>query len=394
MKRIYFDHNATTPVRKEALEAMLPFYQGTFGNPSSVHGFGRDARKRLEDAREKVAAAIKAGPEEIIFTGGGTEADNLAVQGVAYANRAKGNHIVTSRIEHHAVLHACEYLETLGFAVTYLPVKRNGMVEPAEVAKAIGKKTILVTIMTANNETGTLQPIKEIAKLTHSKGVLFHTDAVQALGKVPLDVKKLGVDLLSLSGHKVYGPKGVGALYIRKGTKVQPLAQGGHHEGGKRAGTENVAGIVGFATACELAIAELPEESARLRILRNRLCSGIGRKIDHVRLNGDASRRLPNTLNMSFQYVEGEAIVLGMDMKGVAVATGSACTSGTLEPSHVLKAMGVPPALAQGSIRFSLGRSNTLDEIEYTIKALSAVVKRLRAMSPYYEKKAAKGRKR
>ncbi len=394
VKKIYLDHNATTPVRKEVLEAMLPFWLEIFGNPSSVHGFGRDARKHLEDARQKVAAAIKAEPEEIIFTGGGTEADNLAVQGAAYANRAKGNHIVTSRIEHHAVLHACEYLEKLGFAVTYLPVKRNGMVDPAEVEGAIGKKTTLVTIMAANNETGVLQPIKEIAKIARDRGILFHTDAIQALGKVPLDVKKLGVDLLSLSGHKVYGPKGVGALYIRKGTKIQPLAQGGHHEGGKRAGTENVAGIVGFAKACELAVAELPEESARLRILRNRLGSGIGRKIDHVRLNGDASRRLPNTLNMSFQYVEGEAIVLGMDMKGVAVATGSACTSGTLEPSHVLKAMGVPPALAQGSIRFSLGRSNTLDEIDYTIKALSAVVKRLRAMSPYYEEKAVKGRKR
>ncbi len=394
MKRIYLDHNATTPVRKEALEAMLPFYREVFGNPSSVHGFGREARKHLEDAREKVADAIEAGPEEIIFTGGGTEADNLAVQGAAYANRAKGNHIVTSRIEHHAVLHACQYLEKLGFAVTYLPVKRNGMVDPVEVEGAIKKKTILVTVMTANNETGVLQPIGEIGKIARARGVLFHTDAIQALGKVPLDVKKLGVDLLSLSGHKVYGPKGVGALYIRKGTRVQPLAQGGHHEGGKRAGTENTAGIVGFGKACELAVAELSEESARLRILRNRLCGGIGRKIDHVRLNGDASRRLPNTLNMSFQYVEGEAIVLGMDMKGVAVATGSACTSGTLEPSHVLRAMGVPPALAQGSIRFSLGRSNTPEEIDYTIKALSAVVKRLRAMSPYYEEKAAKGRKR
>lgn len=388
MKKVYLDHNATTPVREEVLEAMLPFYQGVFGNPSSVHGFGREARKYVEEAREKVAAAVRAEPEEIIFTGGGTEADNLAIQGAAYAHRPKGDHIITSAIEHHAVLHSCAYLAKLGFDITCLPVDRGGLVDPEEVKKAIKKQTILVSIMTANNETGVIQPVEEIGKLARERGVLFHTDAIQALGKIPLDANELSADLLSLSGHKVYGPKGVGALYLRRGTRIQPLAQGGHHEQGKRAGTENVAGIVGFGKACELVLADLPEEAVRLTILRNRLCGGIGEKIKHVKLNGDSSRRLPNTLNMSFEFVEGEAIVLGLDMKGVAVATGSACTSGSLEPSHVLKAMGVPPALAQGSIRFSLGRNNTLEEIEYTVSALAEVIKRLRSMSPFYEGKS------
>jgi len=383
MKRIYFDHNATTPVRSEVLEAMLPFYRETFGNPSSVHRFGREAHDQMEAARARVAAALRAHPEEIVFTGGGTEADNLAVQGVAAANAKKGRHIITSRIEHHAVLRACQYLEKQGSSVTYLPVGKDGRVRLEDVEAAIRKETVLITIMAANNETGVLQPIREIGALAREKGILFHTDAIQALGKIPVSVTDIPADLISLSAHKIYGPKGVGALYIRKGTRVQPLLYGGHHEHGKRAGTENVAGIVGFGRACELAVSELAEEPARLSLLRNRLCSDIAEKIEAVSLNGHPAERLPNTLNLSFAYVEGEAIVLGMDMKGVAVATGSACTSGTLEPSHVLTAMGVEAALAQGSIRFSLGRINTVDDVEFAVPALAEVVARLRAMSPF-----------
>ncbi len=383
MKRVYFDHNATTPVRPEVLEAMLPFYRETFGNPSSVHHFGREAHRHLEAGRSQVAAAIHAKPEEIVFTGGGTEADNLAIQGVVAANAKKGKHIVTSRIEHHAVLRSCQFLEKQGYPVTYLPVGKDGRVSLEEVAKAIRPETVLITVMAANNETGVLQPIREIGGLARERGILFHTDAVQALGKIPISVENLPADLISLSAHKIYGPKGVGALYIRKGTRVQPLLHGGHHEHGKRAGTENVAGIVGFGKACEFAVSELAEESARLALLRNRLCSDIGEKIESVFLNGHPAERLPNTLNMSFAYVEGEAIVLGLDMKGVAVATGSACTSGTLEPSHVLTAMGVEAALAQGSIRFSLGRDNTLEDVATAVPALAEVVARLRAMSPF-----------
>jgi cysteine desulfurase len=383
MKRVYFDHNATTPVRPEVLEAMLPFYRETFGNPSSVHHFGREAHRHLEAGRSQVAAAIHAKPEEIVFTGGGTEADNLAIQGVVAANAKKGKHIVTSRIEHHAVLRSCQFLEKQGYPVTYLPVGKDGRVSLEEVAKAIRPETVLITVMAANNETGVLQPIREIGGLARERGILFHTDAVQALGKIPISVENLPADLISLSAHKIYGPKGVGALYIRKGTRVQPLLHGGHHEHGKRAGTENVAGIVGFGKACEFAVSELAEESARLALLRNRLCSDIGEKIESVFLNGHPAERLPNTLNLSFAYVEGEAIVLGLDMKGVAVATGSACTSGTLEPSHVLTAMGVEAALAQGSIRFSLGRDNTLEDVATAVPALAEVVARLRAMSPF-----------
>jgi len=381
--RIYLDHNATTPLRPEVLEAMLPFFRETFGNPSSVHHFGREAHQHLEAARAQVAAAIRAQPEEIVFTGGGTEADNLAIQGAVFANRKKGNHIITSRIEHHAVLRTCQFLEKQGFPVTYLPVTNEGRVDPEEAKRAIRKETVLITIMAANNETGVLQPIREIGALARGNGIIFHTDAIQALGKIPLSVEETPADLISLSAHKIYGPKGVGALFIRKGVRVQPLILGGHHEHGKRAGTENVAGIAGFGKACALAVAELGEESARLTLLRNRLCSDIGEKIESVHLNGHPAERLPNTLNLSFAFVEGEGIVLGMDMKGVAVATGSACTSGTLEPSHVLSAMGVEPALAQGSIRFSLGRENTLEEIRYTVDALAAVVARLRSMSPF-----------
>ncbi len=385
MKTVYLDHNATTPVREEVLEAMFAIYRGVTGNPSSIHSFGREARKEVEEGRARVAGAIGARPEEIVFTGGGTEADNLAVQGVAYAYRKKGDHIITSTIEHPAVLHACRFLEKEGFTVTYLPVSREGLVDPAEVEKAIRPETILITIMTANNETGVIQPIAEIGEIARKKEVPFHTDAIQGLGKIPLSVTELNAGLMSLSAHKVYGPKGVGALYIRKGIRLRPLTYGGHHEKGKRPGTENVAGIVGFGKACELATAELTREADRLRVLRDRLCSDISEQISHVKLNGAPGRRLPNTLNMSFEFVEGEGILLGLEESGIAAATGSACTSGELAPSHVLSAMGVPAALAQGSIRFSLGRENTLEDITYTAKALIPVVERLRLMSPFYD---------
>jgi len=322
-----------------------------------------------------------------VFTSGGTEADNFAIKGIAYANESKGKHIITSSIEHHAVLNTCKYLEKQGFQVTYLPVDEYGFVDPGDMMKAINKETILITIMHANNEVGTIEPISEIGKIAKGKEIIFHTDAVQSLGKIPVDVNELNVDLLSLSAHKIYGPKGIGALYIRKGTRIQPLIHGGHHEKNRRAGTENVPGIAGLGKAIEIVKTSIDKESIYLTDLRNRLCSGISEKIDCVYLNGHSRKRLPNTLNMSFEFVEGESIILNLDMKGVAVASGSACTSGSLEPSHVLKAMGVAPAVAQGSIRFSLGKDNTEEDIDYVLEVLPEIISRLRAMSPLYKRK-------
>ncbi len=385
MKTIYLDHNATTPLREEVLAAMTEIYREVSGNPSSVHFLGRQARRRLEAARKQVAESIGARPEEIVFTGGGTEADNLAVQGVAYAYRSKGGHIITSAIEHPAVLATCRFLEKEGFTITYLPVSREGLVDPAELEKAIRPETILISVMTANNETGVIQPTAEIGEIAGSRKIPFHSDAIQGLGKIPLSVEEMGVDLMSLSGHKVYGPQGVGALYIRKGTRVRPLTYGGHHERSKRPGTENLAGIVGFGEACRLAVENLESETDRLRLLRDQLCSGVSERIPRVKLNGAPGLRLPNTVNLSFEYVEGEGILLGLEERGIAAATGSACTSGELAPSHVLSAMGVEAALAQGSVRFSLGRENTLEDILFTVEALVPVVKRLRDMSPFYE---------
>ena len=386
MRRVYLDHNATTPTHPEVVKAMLPYYEEVFGNASSIHQFGQQARKAIDKAREKVADFIGAKPEEIVFTSGGTEADNFAIKGIAYANKTKGKHIITSSIEHHAVLNPCKYLEKQGFRVTYIPVDKYGLVNPDEVKKAITKETILITIMHANNEIGTIEPIAEIGKIAKEKGICLHTDAVQTVGKIPVDVNELNVDLLSLSGHKIYGPKGIGALYIRKGTRIQPLIQGGHHEKNRRAGTENVPAIVGLGKAIEIAKETMEGESIRLTNLRNKLCSGIGEKIDHVHLNGHPGKRLPNTLNMSFEFIEGESIILSLDMKGIAVSSGSACTSGSLEPSHVLKAMGVDPAIAQGSIRFSLGKDNTEEDINYVLEVLPEIIARLRAMSPLYRK--------
>jgi len=385
MRRVYLDNNATTPVHPLVLEAMIPFFKETFGNASSVHYFGQQAKKALEESREKVAAFIGAKAGEIVFTSGGTESDNLAIKGVAYANRAKGRHIITSSIEHHAVLNVCKQLEKEGFEVTYLPVNRYGEVSPESVEDAIRPDTILITVMHANNEVGTLQPIDAIGKIAKARQILFHTDAVQSVGKVPVNVDSFNVDLLSLSSHKIYGPKGVGALYVRRGTRILPLFQGGHHERRRRAGTENVPGVVGLGRACELAAENMDEEAGKLLALMDRLQSGLERKVEDVLLNGHPTKRLPNTLNMSFAGVEGESLLLNLDMEGIAVSTGSACTSGTLEPSHVLSAMGVDPQLAQGSLRFSLGRENTEEDIDYVLAVISDIVKRLRAISPFYK---------
>jgi cysteine desulfurase len=388
-RKIYLDHNATTPVHPEVLEAMLPFYKEGFGNASSIHSFGREAKVALEESREKVAKLLNTDPLEIYFTSGGTESDNLAVKGIAWANRKKGNHIITSKIEHHAILESCKYLEREGFEVTYLPVDKYGLVEPDELKKNIRKETILVSIMHANNEVGTIEPIPELSKIAKENGVYFHTDAVQSTGKIKIDVNSLGVDLLSLSAHKFYGPKGVGAIYITRGVRLTPLAHGGHHEKARRAGTENVPGIVGLAKALEIANRDMEKEDNRLKNLSERFFERITEKIPDVYLNGHPELRIPNTLNLSFKGVEGESIILSLDLKGIAVASGSACTSGTLEPSHVLSAMGVPPDLAQSSLRFSFGRSNTIDDIDYVVEVLPEIVSRLRAMSPIYQKEKA-----
>ncbi len=384
MKRIYMDHNATTPLREDVLEAMLPYLREEFGNASSLHFFGMQARRVIEGAREQVAAALGAQPREIVFTGCGTESDNQAIKGIAFAmrlQRDKGNHIITSQIEHKAVLETCQYLEKQGFHVTYLPVDEYGMVNPDDVSQAITDQTVLVSVMFANNEVGTIQPIAKIAQVCREKQVYFHTDAVQAVGKLPIDVNELGIDLLSLSAHKFYGPKGVGALYVRKGVKPDSLLHGGHQERGRRAATENVASIVGLRKALELRLDEMEAEAERLTAMRDRLCAGITERIDYVHLNGHPTERLPGTLDMGFEYIEGEGIIMGLDIAGVAVSSGSACTSASLEPSHVLLAMGVEPALAQGSIRFSLGRGNTDADADYVLEKLPPIIERLRAMS-------------
>ncbi len=380
MRTVYMDHSATTPVRPEVVEAMLPYFTEQFGNASSVHHLGQRARAAVDEARDIVAAHLNARPEEIVFTSGGTESDNHAIRGVAAAGR--GRHVITSAVEHHAVLNTCKALEKEGFEVTVLPVDENGLVDPQELRGALRPGTVLVSIMMANNEVGTIQPIRELAEVTAESGAVFHTDAVQAAGKMPVDVEELGVDLLSLSAHKFYGPKGVGVLYIRAGTRIRPMQVGGHHEHGRRAGTENVPGIVGMARALELACAEMDEEAQRLKRLREHLQKGLTGRLEDVQLNGHPEQRLPHLLNLTFAYVEGESMLLSLDAVGVCVSTGSACTSGTLEPSHVLTAMGVRPELAHGSLRFSLGRMNTEDDVEYVLEKFPPIVRRLREMSP------------
>ncbi len=383
MRKIYMDHNATTPVHPEVLDAILPYYREAYGNASSVHAFGREARVAMEEAREKIAEFIGAQPREIIFTSGGTESDNFAIAG-AVENAKKGNHVITSLIEHHAVLNTCKHLETHGYEVTYLGVDRYGMIDPDELREAITDDTVLITIMYANNEIGTIEPLKEIGEIAKEKGVLLHTDAVQAIGKIPVDVDELGIDLMSMSAHKLYGPKGIGALYMRRGSRIEPLIRGGHHERNRRAGTENVPGMVGFGKAVEIAAADMEEEGKRQWNLTERLKDGLQEQLEYIYANSHPTERLPGTINLSFEFLEGESIILNLDMKGVAVSTGSACTSGSLEPSHVLMALGLPPATAQGAIRFSFGRANTEADVDYVLEELPPIIRRLRAMSPLY----------
>jgi cysteine desulfurase len=382
MRRIYLDHSATTPVRKEVAEIMLEYLTGRFGNPSSIHSFGREAKEALEKAREQVAHALHADSREIIFTSGGTEADNLALLGTALHNSDKGTHIITSAIEHHAVLHACEYLQKLGFRVTVLPVDEYGLIRMEDLRQAITAETILISIMHANNEVGTIQPIAEIGALARERGILFHTDAVQSLGKIHLDVEKMNVDLLSGSGHKIYGPKGTGFLYVRQGVKINPLSYGGHQERNFRAGTENIPGIVGLGKAVELAEAEMDTEMPRLARLRDQLIRGIQERIPYTKLNGHPELRVATNVNLSFRFVEGESLLLLLDLQGIAASSGSACTSGSLDPSHVLLAMGLPHEVAHGSVRMTLGRDNTEEDIREVLEELPPMVNRLREMSP------------
>lgn len=385
-KQIYLDHNATTPTDKRVVEAMLPYFGEIFGNASSLHRFGQKAHVALEDARMQVARILGADEKEIIFTSGGSESDNYAIKGAAYLLQEKGLHIITSKIEHPAVKGACEHLEKRGFDVTYISVDEYGIVDLNELRNAIRKDTILVTIMHANNEVGTIQPIAEIGKIVKERGVLFHTDAVQTVGKLEVDVKALGVDMLSLSGHKLHGPKGAGALYIRSGVEITPLIHGGHHEKGRRAGTENIPGIVGLGKACEICTAQMKEESERLTGLRDMLWKGLDARIQDIKLLGHPTKRLPNTLAVSFKYVEGESVLLNLDLAGIAVSSGSACSSGSVEPSHVVLAMGVSPVFARGAIRFSLGRGNTEQEVKRVMDVTPGIIEKLRAMSPLAKK--------
>jgi cysteine desulfurase len=380
---IYLDHAATTPVRPEVVEAMLPYFGGHYGNPSSIYSLGRDARQAIDGARDTVAAVLGCRPAEIIFTSCGSESDNLAIKGTAFALRERGTHIITTQIEHHAVLHTCEWLERyFGFEVTYLPVDDHGMVDPAEVERALTDRTILVSVMLANNEVGTIQPLRAIADLLRPRRIVLHTDAVQGGGALALDVNALGVDLLSLSGHKFYAPKGVGVLYVRQGTPLLPQLQGGGQERGRRAGTENVPYVVGLATALRLAAEELPSSSAQMTSLRDRLIAGVLERVPGARLTGHPTSRLPNNASFTFDAVEGESLLLSLDQFGICASTGSACTSGSLEASHVLKAMQVPVQLAQGSLRLSLGKSNDQDQIERTLEVLPGAVERLRSVLP------------
>lgn len=378
---MYMDHAATTYAAPEVVEAMLPYFSEKFGNPSSVYGIGQENKAAVEEARAKVAAAINAEPNEIYFTAGGTESDNWALKGVAFANIRKGKHIITTAVEHHAILHAAEWLQSQGFEVTYLPVDQYGMVSPADVEKAIRPDTILISVMYANNEVGTIQPIAEIGAIARAHGIYFHTDAVQAVGHVPIDVKAEHIDMLSLSGHKFYGPKGIGVLYIRRGVRIQNLLHGGAQESRHRAGTENVAGIVGLGAAIERAVAAMPEESARLTAMRDHMIREL-LKIPASHLNGHPTQRLPNNVNITFEYIEGEGILLLLNMSGICASTGSACNSASLEPSHVLTAMGVPHEIAHGSVRLTLGERNTEEDVSYVLEKLPEVVRKLRSMSP------------
>ncbi len=386
MERKYLDYSATTPVDSEVIKEMLPYFNSEFGNPSSIYSYGRDSKKAIENARDKIAKLINGNAREVFFTGGGTEADNWAIKGIAMSLKNKGNHIITSSIEHHAVLHSCNYLEKYGFKITYLPVDEYGLISLEDLNNAIKEDTILISIMFANNEIGTIQPIKEIGKIAKENKIYFHTDGVQALGNTVIDVEDMNIDLLSISSHKIYGPKGIGALYIRKGVKIDPLIHGGAQEHRKRAGTENVPGIVGFGKAAEIAYDNLEKNIENLTNLRNKLINGILDHIDYVKLNGHPQNRLPGNINISFQFIEGEALLLSLDMVGICGSSGSACTSGTLDPSHVLLAIGLSHEIAHGSLRLSLGKYTKEEDINFVLKELPKIISRLRSMSPLYEK--------
>ena len=386
MNRIYLDHAATTPMRREVIEAMQPYLSQYFGNPSSLHHFGKEAANAINDAREKVAQILSARPDEIVFVSGGTESDNLAVLGVAYANRDRGKHIITTQIEHYAVLEPCRFLEREGWRVTYLPVDRSGMVDPEDVREAITDETVLISVMHANNEIGTLQPLKEIGAIAKERGVYFHTDAVQTFSHIPIQVDEIHADLLSFSGHKFYGPKGVGGLYVRKGTAITPYLHGGYQEFRLRAGTENVAGIMGVGKAAQLATLEMDAQTAYITALRDRLVKSL-LEIEGVRLNGHPSQRLPNNINITAELVDGEAMLINLDFKGIAVSTGSTCTAASKGPSHVLTAIGLSYEDARSALRITLGKDNTEQEIEYFLEVFKDVLSNLRKMSPVYQER-------
>lgn len=379
-RRVYLDHNASTPVHPEVVAEMLPYFGQVFGNPSSVHGFGREAREAVDAARDRVAAFLRTRPDEIVFTSGGTESDNFGVKGLAWA-RGRG-HVITSKIEHHAVLRTCQALEAQGFTVSYLPVDETGMIDPDDVRRALRPDTIAISIMHANSEVGTLQPVRAIGNLAREHGIAFHVDAVQTFGKVDIDVDAFGIDVLAFSGHKIYGPKGVAGVYVRKGTKMASVQHGGDHERRRRAGTENVSGIVGLGKAVEIRQRDMHAEAARVWLLRDRLWSGIQARVPDVRLHGHPTERLPGTANISYRGVESESIVLGLDLKGIGVSAGSACTSGSVEPSYVLVAMGVELEWAMGAVRSSLGRSTTAEDIDYVVESVEPIVRKLRSAMP------------
>lgn len=391
MKNVYMDYSATTYVKPEVLEEMMPYFTEKFGNPSSFYGISRETKRAIDEARQKIAKGLNCLPDEIYFTGGGSEADNWAIKGIASAHKNKGNHIITTKIEHHAVLHTCQYLEKHGFEVTYLDVDNEGFINLDDLRNAITDKTILVSIMFANNEIGTIQPVKEIGEICREKKVFFHTDAVQAVGNVPVDVKEMNIDMLSLAGHKIYGPKGIGVLYIKKGIRIDNLIHGGAQERNRRAGTENIAGIVGLGKAMELATSNIQEHMEKMTALRDKLIDGL-LKIPYTYLNGPrGGKRLPGNVNVRFRFIEGESILLSLDFKGVCASSGSACTSGSLDPSHVLLAIGLPHELAHGSLRLTLGAGSTEEDVDYVLEVTEPIIERLRNMSPLWDDFIKKG---
>ncbi len=385
MNTVYLDNSATTKVDDEVLKVMLPYFSQNYGNASSIYSIGRENRKAIEDAREKVAKILNCNSNEVYFTAGGSESDNTAIKGIAYANKNKGNHIITSKIEHPAVLETCKKLEKDGFEVSYISVDENGILNLEELKDSIRPTTILISVMFANNEIGTIQPIKEIGEIAKEKGIYFHTDAVQAVGNIKIDVEKLNIDSLSLSAHKFYGPKGIGALYVRKNVPFVKFIDGGHQERNKRAGTENVAGIVGLGKAIELAYKDLDEHNEKIKKLRDYYVEQVEKRIPYIKVNGDRNKRLPGNSNISFRFIEGESLLLNLDLKGICASSGSACTSGSLDPSHVLLAIGLPHEIAHGSLRVSIGKYNTKEEIDYVVDSLVEIVERLRNMSPLWE---------